>query len=108
MAADSEPHKKSYRVKVSMTNLDTSRMLHVMQTPIRAFVQTGTVWREVPAKAADGEFASGMRRAPSLDCTNYGRQVDERSGPRCATPPVVCPTAAARDLGVRSPLRLTE
>jgi len=47
-----EPDRKSYRLTMAMTNLDP-HAIYVMLSPVRVFAQSGLVWKEVPAHAAD-------------------------------------------------------
>jgi hypothetical protein len=47
-----EGDEKSYRVTMAMTNLEPDRPIYVMLSAMRVFVQTGLVWREVPARAS--------------------------------------------------------
>jgi hypothetical protein len=49
-----EPDQKSYRLTMAMKNLDPAHPIYVMMSPIRVFAQSGLVWKEVPARAADG------------------------------------------------------
>jgi hypothetical protein len=49
-----EPDQKSYRLTMAMRNLDPQNPIYVMQGPVRVFEQSGLVWREVPAHAANG------------------------------------------------------
>jgi len=53
-----EPDGKSYRLTMQMTNIEPDRAIYVMQTPVRVFLQAGLAWREVPARAPDGESAT--------------------------------------------------
>jgi hypothetical protein len=46
-----EGDEKSYRVTMAMTNLEPDRPIYVMLSAMRVFVQSGLVWREVPARA---------------------------------------------------------
>jgi macrolide transport system ATP-binding/permease protein/lipoprotein-releasing system ATP-binding protein len=58
-----EPDEKSYRLTMKMTNIEPTRPIFVMQSPVRAFVQSGLTWKEVPARSANGETASVVRLA---------------------------------------------
>jgi hypothetical protein len=49
-----EPDQKSYRLTMAMRNLDPTHPIYVMMSPVRVFAQSGLVWKEVPARAADG------------------------------------------------------
>jgi hypothetical protein len=49
-----EPDQKSYRLTMAMKNLDPAHPIYVMMSPVRVFAQSGLVWKEVPARAADG------------------------------------------------------
>jgi len=49
-----EPDQKSYRLTMSMTNLEPEQPLYVMLSPVRVFEQSGLVWKEVPARAPSG------------------------------------------------------
>jgi hypothetical protein len=53
-----ESDGKSYRLIMKMTNVEPGRSMYVMQTPVRVFEQSGLAWKEVPARAANGETAS--------------------------------------------------
>jgi hypothetical protein len=48
-----EPDQRSYRLTMAMTNLDPAHSIYVMLSPVRVFAQSGLVWKEVPARAAD-------------------------------------------------------
>jgi hypothetical protein len=48
-----EPDQRSYRLTMAMTNLDPMQPLYVMLSPVRVFAQSGLMWKEVPARAAD-------------------------------------------------------
>jgi hypothetical protein len=48
-----EPDGKSYRLTMTMTNLDPAQAIYVMVSPMRVFAQSGLTWKEVPARAAD-------------------------------------------------------
>ena len=50
-----EPDQKSYRVTMKMTNVEPGRPIYVMQGPVRVFEQSGLAWKEVPARAPNGE-----------------------------------------------------
>ncbi len=50
-----EPDGKSYRVTMFLQNLDPANPLYVLLSPIRAFVQEGFLWKEVPARFSEGE-----------------------------------------------------
>jgi hypothetical protein len=45
---------KSYRLTMTMENLDPESPIYVMLSPVRVFEQSGLVWKEVPARAPDG------------------------------------------------------
>ena len=45
-----EPDGKSYRLTLSLQNLDPEQPIYVMLSPIRVFEQSGLVWHEVPAR----------------------------------------------------------
>jgi hypothetical protein len=47
-----EPDGKSYRLTMTMTNLDARHPIYVMLSPVRVFSQSGLVWKEIPARAA--------------------------------------------------------
>ena len=49
-----EPDGKSYRLTLRMSNVEPGRSLYVMQAPVRAFLQSGLAWKEIPARAPDG------------------------------------------------------
>ena len=49
------PDQKSYRVTMKMTNVEPGRPIYVMQGPVRVFEQSGLAWKEVPARAPNGE-----------------------------------------------------
>jgi hypothetical protein len=53
-----EPDGKSYRLIMRMTNVEPGRSIYVMQTPVRVFEQSGLAWKEVPARAPNGESAT--------------------------------------------------
>ncbi len=53
-----EPDGKSYRLTMQMTNVEPGRSIYVMQTPVRVFEQSGLAWKEVPARAPNGESAT--------------------------------------------------
>ena len=46
-----EPDGKSYRLTLTLQNLDPEQPIYVMLSPIRVFEQSGLVWHEVPARA---------------------------------------------------------
>lgn len=50
-----EPDQKSYRVTMKMTNVEPGRPIYVMQGPVRVFEQSGLAWKEVSARAPNGE-----------------------------------------------------
>ena len=50
-----EPDQQSYRVTMKMTNVEPGRPIYVMQGPVRVFEQSGLAWKEVPARAPNGE-----------------------------------------------------
>jgi hypothetical protein len=56
-----EPDGKSYRLTTRMTNVEPGRSIYVMQTPVRVFEQSGLAWKEVPARAPNGESATVTR-----------------------------------------------
>ena len=56
-----EPDQKSYRLTMAMRNLDPQNPVYVMQGPVRVFEQSGLVWREVPAHAANGTTATVVK-----------------------------------------------
>lgn len=49
-----EPDRKSYRLTMTMQNLDPAHPIYVMQSPVRVYEQSGLTWREVPARAPNG------------------------------------------------------
>ena len=56
-----EPDGRSYRLTMTMQNIDPAAPLYVMLSPVRIFVQAGLAWQEVPAqaaKAATGAWSS--------------------------------------------------
>ena len=55
------PDGKSYRLTTRMTNVEPGRSIYVMQTPVRVFEQSGLAWKEVPARAPNGESATVTR-----------------------------------------------
>ena len=50
-----EPDGKSYRLVMSMKNVNPDAPLYVMLNPVRVFEQSGLLWKEVPSRPADGE-----------------------------------------------------
>jgi hypothetical protein len=50
-----EADQKSYRVAMKMTNVEPGQPIYVMQGPVRVFEQSGLAWKEVPARAPEGE-----------------------------------------------------
>jgi hypothetical protein len=56
-----EPDRKSYRLTMRMTNIEPDRTIYVMQGPVRVFEQSGLAWKEVPARAANGEAWSVVK-----------------------------------------------
>jgi hypothetical protein len=50
-----EPDQKSYRLTMAMRNLDPEHPIYVMMSPIRVFEQSGLMWREIPARAPNGQ-----------------------------------------------------
>ncbi|MGH2412574.1 MAG: hypothetical protein ACRDEA_02530 [Microcystaceae cyanobacterium] len=52
-----EPDGKSYRLTMLLQNLDPANPLYILLSPIRAFVQEGFLWKEVPARFPDTEGA---------------------------------------------------
>lgn len=49
-----EPDGRSYRATFDMQNASPDAPLYVMLSPVRAFVQVGLIWREVPAQPPTG------------------------------------------------------
>jgi ABC-type lipoprotein export system ATPase subunit len=45
----------SYSLSISLDNLAADRPVFAMSPTVRAYVQVGLTWQEVPAKAADGQ-----------------------------------------------------
>lgn len=56
-----EPDQKSYRLIMKMTNVEAGGSIYVMQSPVRVFEQSGLAWKEVPARAPNGEAASVVK-----------------------------------------------
>jgi hypothetical protein len=56
-----EPDRKSYRVTMTMRNLDPAHPLYVMLSPVRVFEQSGLAWREIPARAPRGSAATVVK-----------------------------------------------
>lgn len=50
-----EADGQSYRLTMVMQNLDPTHPLYVLISPLRAFVQSGFLWQEVPVHEAPGE-----------------------------------------------------
>jgi hypothetical protein len=50
-----EPDGKSYRLTVSLQNLDPEQPIYVMLSPIRVYEQSGFAWREVPSRSSAGQ-----------------------------------------------------
>ena len=49
-----ESDGESYRLTLTMQNIDPERPLYVMLNPVRIFIQSGLVWKEVPSSPAPG------------------------------------------------------
>ena len=62
-----EPDRKSYRVTMTMRNLDPAHPLYVMLSPVRVFEQSGLVWREIPARAPRGGSATVVKLTDTQD-----------------------------------------
>lgn len=58
-----EADGKSYRLTMKMTNVEPGSSLYVMQTPVRVFAQSGLAWKELPARAPNGESATVTKLA---------------------------------------------
>jgi len=58
-----EPDQRSYRLTMVMRNLDPQNPIYVMAGPVRVFEQSGLVWREIPAHAANGATPAVVRLA---------------------------------------------
>jgi len=56
-----EPDQRSYRLTVTMKNLDPIQPIYVMTSPVRVFVQSGLVWKEIPARAGNGRAAGVVK-----------------------------------------------
>jgi hypothetical protein len=60
-----EPDQKSYRLTMTMRNLDPAHPLYVMLTPVRVFEQAGLAWREIPAHPPRGAAATVVKLTDS-------------------------------------------
>jgi hypothetical protein len=60
-----EPDQKSYRLTMKFTNDEPGHLLYVMKSPVRAFVQSGLSWREVPSRDPHGEAARVVKLTDS-------------------------------------------
>jgi hypothetical protein len=58
-----EPDQKSYRLTMTMRNLDPAHPLYVMLSPVRVFEQAGLAWREIPARVPRGATATVVKLA---------------------------------------------
>jgi hypothetical protein len=56
-----EPDQRSYRLTMAMKNLDPVQPIYVMTSPVRVFVQSGLVWKEIPARAGNGRAAGVVK-----------------------------------------------
>lgn len=56
-----EPDGKSYRLTLTLQNLDPEQPIFVMLSPIRVFEQSGLVWHEVPSRAPAGQSATVVK-----------------------------------------------
>ena len=56
-----EPDGKSYRLTLSLQNLDPEQPIYVMLSPIRVFEQSGFTWHEVPARASAGQATTVVK-----------------------------------------------
>jgi hypothetical protein len=71
----------SYSLTISLENLDADRAVFAMSPAVRAYVQVGFSWQEVPSKPSDGRELSAGAIASS------GRNLREMASPaknRCA------------------------
>jgi hypothetical protein len=50
-----EPDGKSYRLFMSMRNINPTAPLYVMLNPVRVFEQSGLLWKAVPSRAPEGQ-----------------------------------------------------
>lgn len=50
-----EPDGKSYRLAMSMRNINPTAPLYVMLNPVRVFEQSGLLWKAVPTRAPEGQ-----------------------------------------------------
>jgi hypothetical protein len=48
------PDGKSFRMTLSMQNVNAAVPLYVMLNPVAVYVQSGTAWQQVPSTSADG------------------------------------------------------
>jgi hypothetical protein len=60
-----EPDGKSYRLTLSLRNLDPEQPIYVMLSPIRVFEQSGFTWHEVPARASTGQATTVVKLGES-------------------------------------------
>jgi len=56
-----EPDGKSYRLTLSLQNLDPEQPIYVMLSPIRVFEQSGFAWHEVPARASTDQATTVLK-----------------------------------------------
>jgi hypothetical protein len=56
-----EPDQRSNRLTMAMKNLDPVQPIYVMTSPVRVFVQSGLVWKEIPARAGNGRAAGVVK-----------------------------------------------
>ena len=56
-----EPDGKSYRLTLSLQNLDPEQPIYVMLSPIRVFEQSGFTWHEVPARASTDQATTVVK-----------------------------------------------
>jgi hypothetical protein len=56
-----EPDGKSYRLVMSMRNINPTAPLYVMLNPVRVFEQSGLLWKEVPSRAPEDQSWSVVK-----------------------------------------------
>ncbi len=53
LRVEQEPDGRTYRLTTTMQNIDPSSPIYVMLLPVRAYVQVGLGWQEVPSRPAE-------------------------------------------------------
>ena len=64
-----QPDGKSYRMTITMQNIDPAMLLYVMLNTVGVFVQSGMTWQQVPSRPAEGTSWGVVKL---LDTYTYG------------------------------------